>query len=77
MILSNFEKDFKIENINNTYYYVSKKNSNIKVKMNCPHMKCPLLFNESENTWDCPCHGSRFTLEGKLITGPSHKDICN
>lgn len=41
----------------------------------CPHMKCDLLFNEVEKTWDCPCHGSRFSLDGKCISGPSNRDI--
>lgn len=75
MVLSNFQKDFKIEYNHKAYYYVYKKDPNIKVSMHCPHMKCPLLFNEKEKTWDCPCHGSRFTVNGKLISGPSHKNI--
>lgn len=42
----------------------------------CPHLKCSLLFNEIEKTWDCPCHGSRFDIDGKLIEGPSNYNIC-
>lgn len=41
----------------------------------CPHMGCKLIYNKVENTWDCPCHGSRFNKEGKCISGPSNKDI--
>lgn len=41
----------------------------------CPHMKCGLVFNEVEKTWDCECHGSRFDLDGKCIEGPSNYDI--
>ena len=41
----------------------------------CPHMKCSLIFNEIEKTWDCPCHGSRFDIDGKSIEGPSNYDI--
>lgn len=41
----------------------------------CPHMKCGLVFNEVEMTWDCLCHGSRFTIDGKCIEGPSNFDI--
>lgn len=41
----------------------------------CPHMKCGLIFNEVEKTWDCLCHGSRFTIDGKCIEGPSNFDI--
>ena len=41
----------------------------------CPHLKCKLIYNEVENTFDCPCHGSRFDKNGKCISGPSNKDI--
>ena len=45
------------------------------VYRNCPHLGCKLIFNELEKTWDCPCHGSRFDLNGKCISGPSNSDI--
>ena len=38
-------------------------------------MKCSLIFNEVEKTWDCPCHGSRFDIKGNAITGPSTYNI--
>ena len=41
----------------------------------CPHLKCSLIFNEIEKTWDCPCHGSRFDIDGKCIQGPSNYNI--
>lgn len=41
----------------------------------CPHMGCSLIFNESELTWDCPCHSSRFSIDGECIKGPSTLDI--
>ena len=41
----------------------------------CPHMGCSLIFNEVTKTWDCPCHASRFTKDGKVIKAPSVKDI--
>ena len=41
----------------------------------CPHLKCSLLFNEVEKTWDCPCHGSRFDIDGNCICGPSNYNI--
>lgn len=37
----------------------------------CPHMGCALKWNTQERTWDCPCHGSRFSGEGELIDNPS------
>lgn len=41
----------------------------------CPHLGCGLIFNEKEKTWDCPCHSSRFDIDGKCIKGPSNYDI--
>lgn len=41
----------------------------------CPHMGCSLIFNEIEKTWDCPCHASRFDIDGKCIKGPSKYNI--
>ena len=38
-------------------------------------MKCKLIFNNKDITWDCPCHGSRFDIDGNLIEGPSVDDI--
>lgn len=41
----------------------------------CPHLGCALKYNSAEHSWDCPCHGSRFTDNGKLIDNPSVDDI--
>ena len=41
----------------------------------CPHMGCALKWNPQEHSWDCPCHGSRFTESGKLIDNPATGDI--
>ena len=41
----------------------------------CPHLGCALKWNAAEHTWDCPCHGSRFTRDGKLIDNPATKDL--
>ncbi|MBQ9757842.1 MAG: FAD-dependent oxidoreductase [Clostridia bacterium] len=40
----------------------------------CPHLGCALKWNKAEHTWDCPCHGSRFEENGKLIDNPSTGD---
>lgn len=41
----------------------------------CPHMKCVLRWNDGEESWDCPCHGSRFSPEGKVLDGPAIEDL--
>ncbi|MCI8624163.1 MAG: FAD-dependent oxidoreductase [Provencibacterium sp.] len=40
----------------------------------CPHMGCALKYNAAEHSWDCPCHGSRFGEDGKLINNPASDD---
>ena len=41
----------------------------------CPHMGCALTWNRREHSWDCPCHGSRFTETGALLEGPATGDL--
>lgn len=55
--------------------YTDKYGKEYKVKNICPHMKCNLIFNNIDKTWDCPCHGSRFDKEGNVIFGPSVYNI--
>ena len=55
--------------------YTDKKGIEHKVKLICPHMKCSLVFNKEEKTWDCPCHGSRFDIDGNIIETPAIKKI--
>lgn len=44
-------------------------------KKRCPHLGCALKWNPTEHTWDCPCHGSRFAEDGKLIENPATDDL--
>ncbi len=41
------------------------------LKSACPHAKCDVRWNSAEISWDCPCHGSRFSVNGKVLTAPS------
>lgn len=41
----------------------------------CPHLGGIIGWNNSENTWDCPCHGSRFDCYGRVIAGPANSDL--
>ena len=45
------------------------------VDIRCPHLGCQLEWNPDERSWDCPCHGSRFDCEGRLISGPAQTDL--
>lgn len=40
----------------------------------CPHLGCALKYNAQEHSWDCPCHGSRFSETGELINNPATDD---
>lgn len=67
----------KIIKIDNTKVgvYKSKTGEIFKVKPICTHLGCELYFNNIEKIWECPCHGSKFTYDGKSIEVPSNKDL--
>jgi Rieske Fe-S protein len=41
------------------------------VSLRCTHLGCLLRFNSAERSWDCPCHGSRFDVDGEVLEGPA------
>ena len=54
--------------------YRDEKGNLHRISAKCPHMGCELAWNEEELSWDCPCHGSRFDYEGKLLDNPAQMD---
>ena len=44
-------------------------------KPRCPHLGCALKWNPQEHSWDCPCHGSRFAVDGTLLDNPATGDL--
>ncbi|MGH3916299.1 MAG: FAD-dependent oxidoreductase [Pseudonocardiaceae bacterium] len=46
------------------------------VSLRCTHLGCLLRFNGAERSWDCPCHGSRFDVDGSVLEGPAVKPLA-
>jgi Rieske Fe-S protein len=54
------------------------KNGNVhKLSAVCPHLGCVVAWNSTEQTWDCPCHGSRFNASGRIYQGPANSDLSS
>jgi nucleotide-binding universal stress UspA family protein/nitrite reductase/ring-hydroxylating ferredoxin subunit len=55
--------------------YKAEDGSVVTLSPRCQHMGCTVDWNDGDQTWDCPCHGSRYGREGKVIRGPATKDL--
>ncbi|HKI05584.1 MAG TPA: Rieske 2Fe-2S domain-containing protein, partial [Thermoanaerobaculia bacterium] len=42
----------------------------------CTHAGCLVHWNSAETSWDCPCHGSRFGIDGGILEGPAVKELA-
>jgi len=71
---------------NDTGHTVNFNHQNIAVYKNpegelfclnptCPHLKCTVKWNQTERSWDCPCHGARYSTDGEVLTGPSTRSL--
>jgi glycine/D-amino acid oxidase-like deaminating enzyme/nitrite reductase/ring-hydroxylating ferredoxin subunit len=59
-----------------TAVYVSPTGDVHAVSAVCTHLGCTVEFNRTDVTWDCPCHGSRFTTDGTVIQGPATSNLA-
>lgn len=55
--------------------YKDEKGGVHAVNPACTHVNCIVGWNTAEQTWDCPCHGSRFSMDGEVLTAPARKDL--
>jgi Rieske Fe-S protein len=55
--------------------YKDEKGGLHAVNPACTHVNCIVGWNTAEQTWDCPCHGSRFSMDGEVLTAPARKDL--
>ncbi len=55
--------------------FESAKNLLTVSEKRCPHLGCALKWNKAEHSWDCPCHGSRFSHDGKLLDNPANGNL--
>ena len=55
--------------------YKDEKGTVHSVNPSCTHINCMIEWNTAEKVWKCPCHGSRFSEEGEMYTGPARKDL--
>ena len=55
--------------------YVDDAGARHELSATCPHLGGVVAWNSAEKSWDCPCHGSRFDCQGKVVTGPAVSDL--
>ena len=55
--------------------YKNSEGKIYKIKPVCTHLGCEVSWNQTDRTWDCPCHGSRFNYDGTLLYGPALHDL--
>jgi nucleotide-binding universal stress UspA family protein/nitrite reductase/ring-hydroxylating ferredoxin subunit len=55
--------------------YRSDDGTLITLSPRCQHMGCTVDWNDTDRTWDCPCHGSRYRFDGTVIQGPARRNL--
>lgn len=67
----------KVVRLNNETMALYKDESGLLHAVNptCTHMKCSVAWNAAEKSWDCPCHGARYSIEGEVLNGPADANL--
>lgn len=82
--LGNWKENHKLEKNQATVFREEGKRIGVyrddqgnlgKLDTTCPHMKCEVNWNSTEKSWDCPCHGSRFSIDGEVLEGPAKTNL--
>ncbi|HOC38607.1 MAG TPA: FAD-dependent oxidoreductase [Thermodesulfobacteriota bacterium] len=55
--------------------FQDEQGTKLVLSSSCTHMGCTVGWNNAERSWDCPCHGSRFDVEGHVIQAPAVADL--
>ena len=63
------------DGLGKTGVYRDEQDSAHAVSIRCTHLGCLLRFNSAERSWDCPCHGSRFDVDGAVLEGPATEPL--
>lgn len=63
------------KNEDSVAYYMDQKGMLHSYSAVCTHLGCIVKWNDSEKSFDCPCHGSRFSYSGKVINGPANDNL--
>lgn len=63
------------ENGQRVAVYKSEAGKIIKLSATCTHLGCIISWDKKNKNWSCPCHGSRFDIEGRVLEGPAKKDL--
>jgi len=56
--------------------YVDDDGTVTTLSPRCTHMGCTVGWNDTDRTWDCPCHGSRYATDGRVIQGPAERPLA-
>ncbi|MDM8548576.1 Rieske 2Fe-2S domain-containing protein [Desulfobacterales bacterium HSG2] len=60
---------------NSGVYLIGVKSGLLALSARCPHLGCQLAYNAADRRFQCPCHGSQFSLKGHRLKGPAKKEM--